>query len=82
MFYVPSYIHSAYTSSMPLHVAKETEQELEAKVRSGAFPSVDRVIREGLALIEAREAFRQAVREGDAQLARGEKITGRNHADA
>lgn len=60
---------------MPLHVAKETEQELKAKVRSGAYPSVDRVIREGLALIEAREAFRQAVREGDAQLARGETVT-------
>jgi Arc/MetJ-type ribon-helix-helix transcriptional regulator len=60
---------------MPLHVAKETEQELEAKVRSGAYPSVDRVIREGLALIEAREAFRRAVREGDAQLGRGETVT-------
>lgn len=60
---------------MPLHVAKETEQELEAKVRSGAYPSVDRVIREGLALIEAREAFRRAVREGDAQLACGETVT-------
>lgn len=59
---------------MPLHVAKETEQELKAKVRSGAYSSVDRVIREGLALIEAREAFRQAVREGDAQLARGETV--------
>jgi Arc/MetJ-type ribon-helix-helix transcriptional regulator len=60
---------------MPLHVAKETEQELRAKVRSGAYPSVDRVIREGLALIEAREAFRQAVREGDAQLALGDTVT-------
>jgi Arc/MetJ-type ribon-helix-helix transcriptional regulator len=60
---------------MPLHVAKETEQELEAKVRSGAYPSVDRLIREGLALIEAREVFRRAVSEGDAQLARGETVT-------
>ncbi len=60
---------------MSLHVAKETEQELRAKVHSGAYRSVNEVIREGLALIEAREAFRQAVRDGEAQLVRREVVT-------
>jgi putative addiction module CopG family antidote len=60
---------------MGIHLAKEIEDEINAKMRSGRYPSANAVIREGLALIEAREAFRKAVREGEAQLARGEVVT-------
>lgn len=60
---------------MALHLTKEIEAEITAKVRSGRYPSANAVIREGLALIEAREALRKAVREGEAQLARGEVVT-------
>jgi putative addiction module CopG family antidote len=59
---------------MPLQVTKEIEQEIEDKVRSGAYESADELIREGLALIEAREAFRRAVAEGQAELDRGEYV--------
>lgn len=61
---------------MPLNVAKETEQEIEAKVRTGKYNSADEVIREGLDLINAREEFRKAIDEGAAQLDRGEGIPG------
>ena len=53
----------------------ETEQEIEEKVRSGGYQSADELIQEGLALIEAREAFRRAVAEGQAELDRGEYVT-------
>ena len=49
---------------MAIHLAKDIEAEITAKMRSGRYRSVNRVIREGLALIEAREALRKAVREG------------------
>jgi len=57
-----------------IHLAKEIEAEINATVRSGRYRSPTEVVREGLALIEAREAFRKAVREGEAQLARGEVV--------
>jgi putative addiction module CopG family antidote len=60
---------------MALNLSKEIEQEVEAKVRSGGYRSADEVIQEGLALIEAREVFRQAVAEGEAELDRGEYVT-------
>ncbi|MEK7188104.1 MAG: type II toxin-antitoxin system ParD family antitoxin [Patescibacteria group bacterium] len=60
---------------MPLNVTKQTEQEIEEKVRSGGYQSADELIQEGLALIEAREAFRRAVAEGQAELDRGEYVT-------
>jgi antitoxin ParD1/3/4 len=61
---------------MPLNLSKETEQEVEATIRSGAFHSADEVIREGLELIKAREELRAAIAEGAAQLDRGEGIPG------
>jgi len=60
---------------MAIHLAKEIEDEINAAVRSGGYRSPNEVIREGLALIAAREALRKAVREGEAQLARGEVVT-------
>jgi putative addiction module CopG family antidote len=60
---------------MAIQLTKATEHELKAKVHSGPYRSVNDVIREGLALIEERDAFRQAVREGEAQLARGQIVT-------
>jgi antitoxin ParD1/3/4 len=61
---------------MPLNIAKETEQEIEAKVQSGAYRPADEVVREGLELINAREELRKAIDEGAAQLDRGEGIPG------
>jgi antitoxin ParD1/3/4 len=61
---------------MPINVAKGTEQEIEAKVRSGEYESADEVVREGLELINAREELRKAIDEGAAQLDRGEGIPG------
>ena len=60
---------------MAIHLAKKIEDEINATVRSGGYRSPNEVVREGLALIEAREAFRKAVREGEAQLARGDVVT-------
>lgn len=60
---------------MAIHLAKEIEAEINATVRAGGYRSPNDVIREGLALIEARAAFRKAVREGEMQLARGEVVT-------
>ena len=60
---------------MAIQLTKATEHELKAKVHSGPYRSVNAVIREGLALIAERDAFRQAVREGEAQLARGQIAT-------
>ena len=60
---------------MAIHLAKKIEDTINATVRSGGYRSANDVIREGLALIEAREALRKAVREGEAQLARGEVVT-------
>jgi putative addiction module CopG family antidote len=64
---------------MAIHLAKEIEAEINATVRSGGYRSANEVIREGLGLIEAREALRRAVRDGEAQLARGEVVT-RSHS--
>jgi putative addiction module CopG family antidote len=60
---------------MAIHLAKKIEAEINATVRAGGYRSPNEVIREGLALIEAREAFRKAVRQGEAQLARGGVVT-------
>ena len=60
---------------MALNLTAQTEKEVEAKVRSGGYRSADDVIQEGLALLDAREAFRQAVAEGEAELDRGEYVT-------
>ncbi len=61
---------------MAIHLDKELEAEIDAKVRSGAYRSADDVIREGLGLIDAREELRQAIAAGAAQLDRGEGIPG------
>jgi antitoxin ParD1/3/4 len=61
---------------MPLNVSKETEKEIQAKVRAGEYSSADELIREGLDLIKAREDLRRAIEEGAAQLDRGEGIPG------
>jgi Arc/MetJ-type ribon-helix-helix transcriptional regulator len=58
-----------------LKLKKATEQRIASKVRAGSFQSEDDVVCQGLDLIEAREAFRQAVAEGEAQLDRGEYVT-------
>lgn len=60
---------------MAINLSKQTEEEVEAKVRSGIYRSADEVIQEGLALIEAREAFRKAVAEGEAELDRREYVS-------
>ncbi len=60
---------------MAIHLAKDIEAEINATVRSGRYRSANEVIREGLGLIEARDALRRAVRDGEAQLARGEVVT-------
>jgi antitoxin ParD1/3/4 len=61
---------------MAIHLAKELEAEIDAKVRSGAYQSADDVVREGLGLIDAREELRQAIAAGAAELDRGEGIPG------
>ena len=61
---------------MAIHIKRELEAEIDAKVRSGADRSADDVIREGLGLINAREELRQAIAAGAAQLDCGEGIPG------
>jgi len=65
-----------YTEVMSIHLSRELEAEIDAKVRSGAYRSADDVVREGLGLIDAREELRQAIAAGAAQLDRGEGISG------
>lgn len=65
---------------MPLNVAKETEQEIKAKVKSGAYHSADEVIRDALRLLGERdrlyalrlEELRGEVKKGLDQLDLGE----------
>ncbi len=65
---------------MPLNVAKDTEREIKAKVRSGAYHSADEVIRDALRLLGERdrlyalrlEELRGEVKQGLDQLDRGE----------
>ena len=42
--------------------------------RSGEYQTPEAVIRDGLALLEARDAFRRAVAVGEAELDRGEYV--------
>lgn len=65
----------AVHSTHMLKINKATEQRIADKVRDGAFRSDDEVVSRGLDLIEAQEAFRRAVEEGEAQLDRGEFVT-------
>ena len=61
---------------MPIKLTKQTDQALAKSVREGSFRSADEVIREGIALVRARQAFRLAVQEGAAYADRGELLDG------
>jgi antitoxin ParD1/3/4 len=61
---------------MSVKVGKRTEEEVTESLRHGALESADELIREGISLVKARPAFRQAVQEGVAYADRGELLDG------
>jgi antitoxin ParD1/3/4 len=61
---------------MSIKLSKRTEEEVTESLRHGAFESADELIREGISLVKARQAFRQAVHEGAAYADRGELLDG------
>lgn len=61
---------------MSIKLSKRTEEEVTESLRQGAFESADDLIREGISLVKARQAFRQAVQEGAAYADRGELLDG------
>ena len=61
---------------MAIQLTKDIERRVLQHVISGSYRSAASVIRDGLALIESREAFRRAVAEGRAQCYRGELLDG------
>ena len=69
---------------MNVSLTPELEKFVAEKVQSGLYQTASEVIREGLRLLEERdtlrqariEEIRQAIQQGNAQLARGEGLPG------
>ena len=69
---------------MNVSLTPELEKFVAQKVQSGRYQTASEVIREGLRLLEERDALhqarlddiRQAIQDGNAQLARGEGLPG------
>lgn len=69
---------------MNVSLIPELAKFVEQKVKSGLYHTASEVIREGLRLLEERDALRQAhldeirqaIQQGNAQLARGEGLPG------
>jgi antitoxin ParD1/3/4 len=69
---------------MNVSLTPELEKFVIEKVQSGLYQTASEVIREGLRLLEERDALRQArldeirqaIQDGNAQLARGEGLPG------
>ena len=69
---------------MNVSLTPELEKFVAQKVQSGLYQTASEVIREGLRLLEERDTLhqarldemRQAIQDGNAQLARGEGLPG------
>jgi antitoxin ParD1/3/4 len=69
---------------MNVSLTPELEKFVAQKVQSGLYQTASEVIREGLRLLEERDALHQArlddihqaIQDGNAQLARGEGLPG------
>jgi len=61
---------------MPIKLSKSTEDEVAEQMREGDFCNADEVIHEGMALLRARQEFREAVFKGAAEADRGELLDG------
>jgi antitoxin ParD1/3/4 len=69
---------------MGFQLRRETEEQIEQRIKSGKYASADDVVLAGLALLEAREhskqrdldQVREKIAEGLAQLDRGEGADG------
>jgi Arc/MetJ-type ribon-helix-helix transcriptional regulator len=61
---------------MPIKLSKRTEDEVAEQMREGDFRNADEVIHEGMALLRARQEFREAVFKGAAEADRGELLDG------
>lgn len=69
---------------MNVSLTKELEELVNSKVGTGRYLSASEVVREALRLLEERdrmqevrvEEMRRAIRAGNEQLARGERISG------
>ena len=61
---------------MNVSIGNRWDRFVESAVRSGRYASASEVVREGLRLVEEREAKLQALRETlDASVARGGRVT-------
>ncbi len=61
---------------MPIKLSKRTEDEVAEQLRAGDCRSADEVIHEGMALLRARQQFREAAFKGAAEADRGELLDG------
>lgn len=69
---------------MNVSLTKELEELVNSKVGTGRYLSASEVVREALRLLEERDRMqeirldemRQAIRAGNEQLARGERVAG------
>jgi len=61
---------------MSITLSKQTEEEVTESLRHGTFESADELIREGISLVRAGQAFREAVEQGAACADRGELLDG------
>jgi predicted transcriptional regulator len=57
---------------MPIDVSREFEAELESRLKTGRYRSIEELLREALHLVDERDEIRQGVAEAD----RGEFVDG------
>ena len=61
---------------MAIDVSREFEAELEGRLKSGRYRSVEELLREALHLVDERDEIREAVAQGVAEADRGEFVDG------
>jgi antitoxin ParD1/3/4 len=61
---------------MAIDVSREFEAELESRLSSGRYRSVEELLREALHLVDERDEIREAVAQGVTEADRGEFVDG------
>lgn len=61
---------------MAIDVSREFEAELESRLKTGRYRSVEELLREALHLVDERDEIREAVAQGAAEADRGEFVDG------
>ena len=61
---------------MPIDVSREFEAELENRLKTGRYRSVEELLREALHLVDERDEIRETVAQGVTEADRGEFVDG------